>query len=173
MCQRLTLRKVLLFLSGSLASLIGMSALWFRVKTLGLENDVLQDGGFGHASISCTSREVWVWDQLYGLSVIPWWWSPSKNSGHGAWSELPCLQVLTLSTSVLGTQSCPWHPGKTNQSSMFHISLTYMPFPGQFFYLYLLKSCNPLDIYQEKIILCKTGTSVFLASSGLPWWLRW
>ena len=66
--------------------------------------------------------------------------------------------------------------GRGNQNSMFHISFDsalYTFFLGSFFICIFLKSCNPLDIYQEKTILCKDKcTSVFLASSGLPWGLR-
>ena len=61
--------------------------------------------------------------------------------------------------------------GREKQSSMFHtfFESAIYAFSWAVFYLYLLKSCNPLDIYQEKIILCKdTCTSVFLLHQGFP-----
>ena len=149
---------------------------WFRVKTSGHKNDVIQDRGFGHAvsaaplerfepEISCMDHQSWF--------------------GDGA--PLKTLDTETGVSSCVCKSSMPAHQcwehkaahdtlGRRNQSSMFHMSFdsALHAFSWAVFYLYLLKSCNPLDIYQEKIILCKDAcTSVFLASSGLPWGFRW
>ena len=73
--------------------------MWFRVKTLGHKNAVIYDGGFGHA-VSAAPLEKFEAEISYMDSLL--YLGDGKNSGHGAWSELPCLQVLNAGTSVLG-----------------------------------------------------------------------
>ena len=61
----------------------------------------------------------------------------------------------------------PWEEETKVPCFTFPLTLPYMPFPGQFFICIFLKSCNPLDIHQEKIILCRdTCTLVFLLHQG-------
>ena len=141
---------------------------------MGHTNDVIQDGGFGHEvsaapleriepEISCTDPQSFLGDgaPVKTLDMEPGVSSPVCKCSlltHRCWEHRAALDIL----------------GRRNQSSMFHISFDLHAFFWAVFYLYPLKSCNHLDIYQEKIIICKdTRTSVFLASSGLPWWLRW
>ena len=159
---------------GSWVSLIEMSAVWFRVKALGHKNDVIQDGGFGHA-VSAESLEIFEPEISYmghqsclgnGVPVktldTSLEWAPVSASPY-------CRHISAGNTKLPMT---PWE--EETKVPCLTFPLTYMPFPGQFFIYIFLKSCNPLDIYQEKIICCKdTRTSVFLATSGLPWWLRW
>ena len=140
------------------------------------KNDVIQDWGFGHAvsaaplersesEISCMGRQSFLSD---GAPVNTLDTEPGVSS--------PVCKCSLLAHRCCEHRAAHDNLGRRNQSSMFHISFdsALYAFSWAAFYLYLLKSCNPLDIYQEKIILCKdTCTSVFLASSGLPWWLRW
>ena len=143
---------------------------------MGHKNDVTQDGGFGPAvsaaplerfepEISCMDHQSCLGNgaPVNTLDTEPGVSSPvckCSLPAHRCWEHRAAHDTLR----------------RRNQSSMFHMSFdsALYAFSWAVFYLYLLKSCNPLDIYQEKIILCKdTCTSVFLASSGLPWWLRW
>ena len=143
---------------------------------MGHRNDVIQDGGFGHAvsaaplerlepEISCMDHQSCLCD---GAPVNTLDTEPGVSS-HVYKCSLPahrCWEHKTAHDTL----------GRGNQSSMFHtfFDSALLPSSWAVFHLYLLKSFNSLDIYQEKIILCKdTYTSVFLASSGLPWWLRW
>ena len=127
-------------------------------------------------NISCTSREVWAWDQLYGHSVMPWRWSPSKISGHGAWSELLCLQVLTAGTSVLEAQSCPWHPGKRRPK--FHVShfLWLCPiclFLGSFLSIYFKKLQSPGYIPSEVSQTENTNAYDITNMWDIKKWYKW
>ena len=135
---------------------------------------MIQDGGFGHAvsaaplerfepEISCMDHQSCLGN---GAPVKTLDTEPGVSSrvckcsmpAHQCWEHRAAPDTLR----------------RGNQNSMFHISFDLCAFSWAVFHLYLLKSYNPLDIYQEKIILCKdTHTSVFLASSGLPWWLKW
>ena len=129
---------------------------------------MIQDRGFGHAvspapleriepEISCMDRQSCL--------------------GNGA--PVKSLDTEPGVSSLICKCSLPafWHwehkaahdtLGRGNQNFISHF-LWLCPlylFPGQFFYLYFLKSCNPLDIYQEKTILCKDKcTSVFIRAS--------
>ena len=160
---------------GSGTSLIEMSTVWFRVKTLGHKNDATQDGGFGPA-VSAAPLERFEPE----ISCM----NHQSCLGNGAPVKTPDMEPGV--SSCVCKSSIPAHRwwehkaahdtlGRQNQSSMSHISFdsALYAFSWAVFYLYLLKSCNPLDIYQEKIILCKDAcTSGFLASSGLHWGLR-
>ena len=167
---------MLLFMWGPWASLIEMSTGWCRVETLGHKKDVNHGEGFSHAvsyaplerfepEISCMDPQSFLGD---GAPVKSLDTEPGVSSchckcslqAHQCWEHKAAHDTL----------------GRGNQSSMFQIYVDSILYAISWavFYLYLLKSCNLLDIYQEKIILCKDAcTSVFLASSGLLWWLRW
>ena len=87
-------------------------------------------------------------------------WRPCKDSGYRAWSELPCLQVLNAGTSVLGTQGCPWCPGKRKPKvPCFTLSLTlpYMPFSWAVFLSVSFKTLQspgymPGEIYNSLVL---------------------
>ena len=143
---------------------------------MGHLSNVIQDGGFGPA-VSAAPLE-WFEPEISCMD------NQSCLRGGAPLKPLdmePGVSSRVCKCSLLAHRCCEHRAahdnlGRRNQSSMFHISFdsALYAFSWAVFYLYLLKSCNPLDIYQEKIILCKdTCTSVFLASSGLPWWLRW
>ena len=141
-----------------------------------LKNDVIQDGGFGHAvsaaplerfepDISCMDHQSCLGD---GSQKNLW---TRSLEGAPTSASAQCQLIGARNTKLPMT---PWEEKSKVPYFTLSLTLPYMPFPGQFFYLYLIKSCNSLDIYQEKFILCKdTCNSVFLASSGLPWWVRW
>ena len=140
-----------------------------QVKTLGHKNDVIQDGGFGHAvsaaplerfepEISCMDHQSCLGDgaPVNALDTEPGVSSPVYKCSlpaHQCWEHKAAHDML----------------GRGNQSSMFHtfFDSALLPSSWEVFCLYLFKCCNSLDIYQDKIILYKdTCTSVFLASSG-------
>ena len=131
---------------------------------------MIQDGGFGHAvsaaplerfepEISCMECQSCLQD---GAPVKALDTEPGVSSrvckcslpAHRCWEHKAAYNTLGRGKAPCFTLS---------------LTLPYMPFSWAAFNLYLLKSCNPLSIYQEKIILCKdTCTSVFLLHQGFP-----
>ena len=105
----------------------------FRVKSLGHKNDVIQDGGFGHAvsaapleriepEISCMDRQSFLGNgaPVNTLDTEPGVSSPvckCSLPAHRCWEHRAAHDTLGDETKV----PCFTYP------------LTYMHFPGQFF----------------------------------------
>ena len=121
---------------------------------MGHKNNVIQDGGFGHAvsaaplerfepEISCMDHQSCLGD---GAPVNALDTEPGVSSrvckcsllAHCCWEHKPAYDTLGRGKAPRFTLS---------------LTLAYMPFSWAVFYLYLSKFCSPLGIYQEKTII--------------------